>query len=614
MNCCLRSYDLLWLRCTWAIDAVRNRIPAEMNGISFIALAWLTFGLSFENAVAQTVDPLLNRPSAVMIDRTGERIIVANAEQSKMAAVSRRKFELQGEPIPVAAPVLDMMGFGDTSRALTVSSHPPNLSMIDLDQQTSELFSVALSGRPARLAISVDQKFAAVTMTWDRSVGIVQLGDLGLVNGSQLSRYELEFPPKEIIAIDPAKFLIADAFGGSLAILDAAAGKVLAQHQIQGHHIGGLCYDESSKSVLITHQKLSKIAETSYPDIHWGTLMQNLVSQVPLQSLLEPVGKISSSAKQYQLGNPGKGAADPAGIVSWSDGQFAVAISGGNEVAFGKLGTNDLKFVPVGAKPAKLLKLDENQLLCINELDDTVSVISRNDEPQLIKTIGEPKPATSPAAQGERDFYSGRLSHDGWISCSSCHVDGFTPDLVSDTFGDGGFGNAKRIPSLFGATATGPWGWNGRKKTLEDQIQATLTSTMHRDAEEQDDIPDDEVVKRLVRFLETLEQPSQVRIQAADNEEDIRLGSMLFHSRDCSKCHDPGSRFTSADVYDVGVTDEFGQKRFNPPSLSNLKVRRTFFHDGRFKSLDEVLRKHPQDEAVFSDMQLQQLKAFLLSL
>ncbi len=199
------------------------------------------------------------------------------------------------------------------------------------------------------------------------------------------------------------------------------------------------------------------------------------------------------------------------------------------------------------------------------------------------------------------------------MSCSSCHVDGFTPDLVADTFGDGGFGNAKRIPSLFGVTRTGPWGWNGRKKTLEDQIKATLSSTMHRDLYRQQEFSDDEIVKRLMSFLETLDHRSPVRVESAADE-DIRSGSMLFHSRDCSKCHDPASRFTSADVYDVGVTDEFGQKRFNPPSLSNLKVRRTFFHDGRFKSLDEVLRKHPQDEAVFSDMQLQQLKAFLLSL
>ncbi|MDX1928512.1 MAG: cytochrome c peroxidase [Pirellulaceae bacterium] len=486
--------------------------------------------------------------------------------------------------------------------------------MIDFDKASAAAVTLSLGSQPARLALSSDQKWAVVTTTWDRSVVIVQLSDSGLAADSKLTRIELEFPPKEIIAIEPSVFLIADAFGGCLAILDVTTGAIKVQHKIQGHHIGGLCYDEASQSVLIAHQRLSTIAETNYDDIHWGTLMQNLISQVPLQSLLEPTEKINAQARLYRLGSPGKGAADPAGIVSWSDGRFAVAIAGGNEVAFGRLGDNDFHFVPVGAKPTRLVKLGEDQLLCINELDDTISVIDKAVEPHVLKSIGEPKSATSLVAQGELDFYSGRLSHDGWMSCSSCHVDGFTPDLVSDTFGDGGFGNAKRIPSLLGATATGPWGWNGRKKTLEDQIKATLASTMHRDAYRKQDITDDEIVKRLVSFFETLDHRLPVRHESAAHAEDIRAGSMLFHSRDCSKCHDPGSRFTSADVYDIGVTDEFGQSKFNPPSLSNLNIRRAFFHDGRFKSLDEVLSKHPNLESDYSDSERQQLKAFLLSL
>ena len=623
--------------CFGVAGFVRNRFPYRVVVVSFagflrnqqrrrcVCLTWVICQLFLTHcscALAQAPPlkvPSLNRPSAVVVDPSCSKFFVANSAHPTLAIVARSKFELQAESLQVPASVVDMVRLGDTGKALTISDTPPSLAMIDFDKPTDRAISLSLTSRPARLALSGDQKWAVVTTTWDRSVVLVQLSDSGLAVDSKLTRIELEFPPKEIIAIDPTKFLIADAFGGSLAILDAATGKVVAQHQMQGHHIGGLCYDEASQSVLISHQRLSTIAETNYDDIHWGTLMQNLVSQVPLQNLLEPTEKLSAKARLYRLGSPGKGAADPAGIVSWSDGSFAVAIAGGNEVAFSKIGTNEWQYVPVGAKPCKLLKLGDDQVLCINELDDTICVIEKagapnTPEPRVIKTIGEPKRPTSLAAQGELDFYSGRLSHDGWMSCSSCHVDGFTPDLVSDTFGDGGFGNAKRIPSLFGATATGPWGWNGRKKTLEDQIKATLSSTMHRDAYLKQDIPDDEIVKRLVSFIGTLDIPLQVRAEPAADEEAIRSGSMIFLSRDCSKCHDPNARYTSSDVYDIGVTDEFGQRKFNPPSLSNLKVRRSFFHDGRFKSLDEVLKKHPQDEAVFNDTQLQQLKAFLLSL
>jgi Di-haem cytochrome c peroxidase len=604
-------------RLTNSSGFLRNQLQAYCGGLAWFAFVGVICQLIITHSPdlrVQAAEPTLNRPSAVVVDPTGSKIFIANAAQANIAVVARNNFDLQTEPHPVPAGIVAMVGFGDGSKALTISDYPPSLAMVDFNRPTDRTTSLSLSSRPARLAISGDQKCAAVSMTWDRAIVLVQFNDSGLSVDSPVTRIELAFPPKELIAIDPTKFLIADAFGGSLAILDAVTGKIVTQQQIQGHHVGGLCYDEASQTALITHQRLSTIAETNYDDIHWGTLMQNLVSQVPIQSLLEPTGKINAQARLYRLGNPGKGAADPAGIVSWPDGRFAVAIAGSNEVGFGKLGDNDVQFVSVGAKPTKILKLGEDQLLCINELDDTISVIDKAGDPSVIKTIGEPKRGTSLAAQGELDFYSGRLSHDGWMSCSSCHVEGFTPDLVSDTFGDGGFGNAKRIPSLFGATATGPWGWNGRKKTLEDQIKATLSATMHRDAYQKQDISDDEIVKRLMSFIDTLDHPSPVRVEPAANEEDIRLGSKIFHSRACSKCHDPSSRFTSADVYDVGVTDEFGQSKFNPPSLSNLNVRRAFFHDGRFNSLDEVLKKHPQDEAVSSDLQRQQLKAFLLSL
>ena len=50
------------------------------------------------------------------------------------------------------------------------------------------------------------------------------------------------------------------------------------------------------------------------------------------------------------------------------------------------------------------------------------------------------------ADRGERLFFDGRLSHDGWLSCQSCHTDGHTNNALADTLGDGSFGAAKRLP------------------------------------------------------------------------------------------------------------------------------------------------------------------------
>lgn len=145
----------------------------------------------------------VNRPSAVVVDPTGSKIFVANAAQPTIALVARSNFELQAERLQVPAGVVDMVGLGHANKALTISDNPPSLAMIDFDNPNGEAISLSLSSRPARLAIGGEQKSAVVTMTWDRSIVLVQLSDSGLLVNSKLTRIELEFPPKEIIAIEP---------------------------------------------------------------------------------------------------------------------------------------------------------------------------------------------------------------------------------------------------------------------------------------------------------------------------------------------------------------------------------------------------------------------------
>ena len=90
-----------------------------------------------------------------------------------------------------------------------------------------------------------------------------------------------------------------------------------------------------------------------------------------------------------------------------------------------------------------------------------------------------PRPEPTAADRGERLFYSAKLSHDGWMSCHSCHTDGHTNSLLSDTLGDGSYGAPKRVPSLLGVAATGPWTWTGSIARLEDQVRKSIATTMH---------------------------------------------------------------------------------------------------------------------------------------
>jgi CxxC motif-containing protein (DUF1111 family) len=156
-----------------------------------------------------------------------------------------------------------------------------------------------------------------------------------------------------------------------------------------------------------------------------------------------------------------------------------------------------------------------------------------------------------------------------------------------------------------GLVETKPFGWLGNKADLEQQIEATLQSTMHGLEER------GEVVTDLAEYLQSLELPVRPNQVAVD---DVAAGESLFHEFRCASCHAPPS-YTSPQIQDVGVADELGNKHFNPPSLRGLRHRRRLFHDGRFDSLNSLLKSGnhqlPRD---LTDEERSQLIAFLSSL
>jgi DNA-binding beta-propeller fold protein YncE/mono/diheme cytochrome c family protein len=197
-----------------------------------------------------------------------------------------------------------------------------------------------------------------------------------------------------------------------------------------------------------------------------------------------------------------------------------------------------------------------------------------------------PTPDLGPAERGEQLFFSARLSHASWFSCHSCHVEGHSNGGRSDTFGDDTEGAPKRVLSLLGVGETGPWGWNGRKTTLREQIHQSATSTMRGSG------ISDPAASDLAAFLSTLTPPPPY--EPATTPADhvlVSAGRQLFESLSCTECHS-GATLTSTDVYDVGLMDERGLRHFNPPTLRGVGYRENLFHDKRAQSLEEVLTKY----------------------
>jgi YVTN family beta-propeller protein len=321
-------------------------------------------------------------------------------------------------------------------------------------------------------------------------------------------------------------------------------------------------------------------------------LMGNVVGSLKLSHVLDKDVDILRGSLVHPLGQPGNAAADPADVALASGGRVVVALAGVGEIGLFREDDSEFHRISVGGRPTTMvLSSDGTRVFVADELRDTVSVVDPGVRRRLAEISLGPQPELTLADRGERLFYDGRLSHDGWMSCHSCHSDGHTSGLLNDNLGDGSFGAPKRVISLLGVARTRPWAWSGEVTELEAQIRKSIETTMRGKT------PADESVLALTAFLKTLPPaPPLAEMEEADRGA-IDRGRRVFEVRQCARCHSPPD-YTSEGAYDVGLKDELGRSKYNPPSLRGVSQRDRLFHDNRAANLDEVFSrfKHQVDE------------------
>jgi YVTN family beta-propeller protein len=321
---------------------------------------------------------------------------------------------------------------------------------------------------------------------------------------------------------------------------------------------------------------MDPLARADYEDLHWGALVANAVRVLDARQLNGRNTETVTEGWLDYFGGIGSATGDPGTVVTGPSGLVAVALSGIGEIAIRRGGYATR--LPVGRGP-EAMAVSGDRLFVANRFSDSVSVI---DLPlgKTVQTIPlGPTPELSAVDRGELLFFDARLSHDGWMSCHSCHTDGHSSGLLVDTLGDGDYGAPKRIPSLLGTRNTGPWAWNGSVPTLAEQVRKSVTTTMHGDAINEEQTAD------LVAYLESLPPPPAAHPL---NESLTASGQAAFKSLGCVQCH-TGPNYTSAGTFDVGLSDEENRRRFNPPSLRGVGQRDRLFHDGRALGLEDAI-------------------------
>jgi len=246
------------------------------------------------------------------------------------------------------------------------------------------------------------------------------------------------------------------------------------------------------------------------------------------------------------------------------------------------------------------------------------------------------------ATLGRVLFYDERLSHNDGLSCSSCHRqanDFSDPNPKSIGFEGGETG--RHSMGLSNSAYYGPrsFFWDQRAATLEKQVlmpiqdavemgtdltqlEAELAATkfyptLFQNAFGSTEVTRDKISKALSQFVRSmvsyqskfdqavkLGPPGGPNYIAAGYTPQEQLGAQLFHGEGrCNTCHITAAQVGDAphnigldadSSADLGVaSSSIGQ--FKTPSLRNSEVRAGYMHDGRFTTLEQVVKFYSEE-------------------
>jgi YVTN family beta-propeller protein len=551
---------------------------------------------------------VVRRPVGLAASADGSRLYVANRESGTISVVDLLGHKVAAEH-SIGKRLSAIAAVPGTSQLLATDEAAHELLLLDTDGDAMSVASrLPVSPYPVSICLAADGKSASIASLWSRRLTFVDLAPEPKI----ATVFNLPFAPRcQHLLPGRDRLLVADSFGGRLALVEVSTRKLVESRQFPGHNVRGLGTSPDGKMLVVAHQMLNDLAHSIRNDIHWGLLMSNDLRWLEVNSLLAGGDKLYYGAHMHPLGDPGKGGGDPGGLDVSPDGLVCVSLSGVNQVAFGKEGDFSMQRVGVGRRPTAVkVSSDSRTAYVCNTHDDSISVVNLAEREVTVTIPLGPQPELSVVQQGELLFFDARLSHDGWMSCHSCHTDGHANGEKNDNFSDRSFGAPKRVLSLFGVKETLPLAWNGGVQTLQRQIENSLDATMQRE----DPLPKADV-KKLVAYVQSLENPPPLPVlRGTLDTAAVERGKQVFAKRDCASCHAPPT-YTSPAAYDVGLPDAQGNREFNPPSLRGLSHRGPFLHDNSAATLDEVFTKHGHPNAsVYEAAELKDLKAFLESL
>jgi len=289
-----------------------------------------------------------------------------------------------------------------------------------------------------------------------------------------------------------------------------------------------------------------------------------------------------------------------------------------------------------------------------------VCIISTILQAEIIRPIEvNIKYDVNKAALGKKLFFDPRLSKDGTIACVNCHMlPGNGADKVNYSLGLRAQEGDINAPTVFNSSLSFVQMWDGRAKTLQDQVRLPITNPKEMGntmanvinyLKSQSEyikafkriyphgISEQSVSDAIAEFEKALTTPNSKfdRFLKGDTHLLTPLelkGKELFFSLGCISCHNGtavgGYMYQKFGIFNHHVSDKNQLGRytitlreedryvFKVPSLRNIALTAPYFHDGSAKTLKDaiMLMGYYQLGIRLNEDQLKALEAFLNTL
>jgi cytochrome c peroxidase len=244
---------------------------------------------------------------------------------------------------------------------------------------------------------------------------------------------------------------------------------------------------------------------------------------------------------------------------------------------------------------------------------------------------------------GEKLFFDPILSGDNTISCASCHKPEFAfADNAVFSTGIKGQLTARNSPGLTNLSGRPHLFWDGRAASLEEQALGPITSAAEMGLPIEDAVKKlndnkyyadafqkifksaptkDNLLKAIASFertLETSNSPYDRYVNGDDHaiSEAAARGRLLFIGKAaCNNCHSgedfTADRFKSIGLYNGKDLNDPGRSaitkskteegEFKIPGLRNVALTAPYMHNGKFKTLNEVVEYYNNPSLVVKD-------------